>query len=81
MMNESGLTGESGDIKKSRDGDCFLLSSCLVASGDQCRAMVIAVGPHSQWGHIKASLFTESVNTPLQDQLETMTELVSCLCL
>lgn len=75
--NESSLTGEPDDLKKTRDKDCFLLSSCLVTEGEECRALVIGIGLHSQWGKIKANLVTESVNTPLQDKLEEMTKLSS----
>ena len=42
--NESGLTGEPKDIHKNRDGDCFLLSSCLLTEGQSCRAIVIGIG-------------------------------------
>ena len=72
MANESALTGESDDLKKTRDKDCFLLSSCLISSGDDAQAVVIGIGPRSQWGKIKANLVSESVNTPLQDKLEHM---------
>lgn len=70
--NQASLTGESHEIKKTRNGDCFLLSSCLVTDGEDCRALVIGIGPTSQWGKIKANLVTEAVNTPLQDKLEKM---------
>jgi len=73
------LTGEPDDIKKTKDDDCFLLSSCLVTTidgGSNCKAVVIGIGIFSQWGKIKANLVTESVNTPLQDKLETMTKQV-----
>jgi Ca2+-transporting ATPase len=72
MANESALTGESDDLKKTREKDCFLLSSCLISSGDDAHAVVIGIGPRSQWGKIKANLVSESVNTPLQDKLEHM---------
>jgi Ca2+-transporting ATPase len=77
LSNESTLTGEPDDLKKSKDKDCFLLSSCLITEGEEVRAMVIGIGRFSQWGKIKANLVTESVNTPLQDKLEDMTTLVS----
>ena len=73
------MTGEPDDIKKTKDDDCFLLSSCLVTTidgGSNCKAVVIGIGIFSQWGKIKANLVTESVNTPLQDKLETMTKQV-----
>jgi P-type Ca2+ transporter type 2C len=77
--NESALTGESDDLKKSKGGDCFLLSSCLITEGEEVHAVVIGVGPHSQWGKIKANLVSEAVNTPLQDKLEEMAQqVVSC---
>lgn len=75
--NESSLTGEPDDLRKTREKDCFLLSSCLVTEGEECRALVIGIGLHSQWGKIKANLVTEAVNTPLQDKLEEMTTQVS----
>lgn len=78
--NESALTGESDDLKKAKGGDCFLLSSCLITEGEECRAVVIGVGVNSQWGKIKANLVTEAVNTPLQDKLEGMAEKV-IICL
>ena len=74
--NESGLTGESDDLKKSLEGDCFLLSSCLITEGEEIRAVVIGIGLNSQWGKIKANLVSEATNTPLQDKLEVMAEKV-----
>lgn len=71
--NESSLTGEPDDLRKTREKDCFLLSSCLVTEGEECHALVIGIGLRSQWGKIKANLVTEAVNTPLQDKLEEMT--------
>jgi Ca2+-transporting ATPase len=70
--NESALTGEPDDVKKSKDTDCFLLSSCLLTAGEESHAIVVGIGIHSQWGKIKANLVSESVNTPLQDKLEEM---------
>jgi Ca2+-transporting ATPase len=75
-VNESALTGEPEDLTKSIGKDCFLLSSCLITAGEETRAVVIGVGPTSQWGKIKANLVSEAVNTPLQDKLEDMTELI-----
>jgi P-type Ca2+ transporter type 2C len=74
--NESALTGESDDLKKSRVKDPFLLSSCLITEGEECRAVVIGIGLNSQWGKIKANLVSEAVNTPLQEKLELMAEQV-----
>ena len=79
LSNESGLTGEPDDLKKSKTGDPFLLSSCLITEGNESRAVIIGVGIRSQWGKIKANLVSEAVNTPLQDKLEDMTNLVNML--
>jgi calcium-translocating P-type ATPase len=76
FSNEASLTGEPDDLKKTKEKDCFLLSACLVTDGEECRAIVVGIGTHSQWGKIKANLVSESVNTPLQDKLEAMTELI-----
>jgi Ca2+-transporting ATPase len=78
--NESALTGEPDDVKKSKMEDCFLLSSCLLTSGEESHAIVFGIGEHSQWGKIKANLVSEAVNTPLQDKLELMANQVS-ICL
>ena len=74
--NESALTGEPEDILKTKNGDCFLKSSCLITEGERCRALVTNVGVHSTWGSIKATLASDSVSTPLQDRLGSMTETV-----
>ena len=81
MSSEAALTGEPEDMKKTKNKDPFMLSSCLITSCDETRCIVIGTGTHSQWGKIKSSLVMESVNTPLQDKLETMTEMVSLLLL
>ena len=72
--NESALTGEPEDLRKTKTGDCFLKSSCLITEGERCHAMVIGVGRNSIWGRIKADLVNEPINTPLQDKLEEMTK-------
>ena len=65
------------DRKKSLDTDCFLLSSTVITQGEEVRAVVTGIGANSQWGRIKANLVTQPSNTPLQDKLETMCNLVS----
>ena len=76
LCNESSLTGEPDDLKKTYNKDPFLLSSCLITEAEENRAVVIGIGMSSQWGKIKANLVTEAVNTPLQDKLEEMTQRV-----
>ena len=73
ICDESSLTGESQEIEKSHDADCFLLSSCLIESGDQQYAVVISTGIFSQWGKIKSTLSMEAEPTPLQIRLERLT--------
>jgi len=73
LSNEASLTGEPDDLKKTKDKDCFLLSSAVITEGEECRAIVTGIGPSSQWGRIKANLVMEASNTPLQDKLEGMT--------
>jgi Ca2+-transporting ATPase len=78
LANESALTGEPDDLEKTKTGDCFLLSSCLITDGDNAHAVVVGTGLNSQWGKIKSNLITESVDTPLQEKLGVMTKQV-CL--
>ena len=54
LSNESSLTGEPDDLKKSMAKDCFLLSACLVTEASESKAIVIGICMHSQWGIIKA---------------------------
>ena len=75
--NESALTGEPDDLKKSPTHDCFLLSSTLLTEAeDRVRCICIAVGESSQWGKIKANLVTENPETPLQIKLADMAEFI-----
>jgi P-type E1-E2 ATPase len=78
-VSESSLTGEPEDLKKSQNGDCFLLSSCLITEGESVKAIVIGIGPFSQWGKIKSTLVLESEDTPLQVKLGVMTEKIGLI--
>lgn len=73
LSNESSLTGESDDVKKSKKTDPFLLSACLITECEQTHALVIGIGAFSQWGKIRAGLVNESPPTPLQTKLEAIT--------
>eukprot|EP01041_Mallomonas_annulata_P008298 gene8298-17059_t len=79
MVNESALTGESIDLRKSMEKDCFLLSSTVITDGEEVKAIVTGIGVNSQWGKIKANLVSEAVNTPLQDKLEDMSKLIGTI--
>jgi calcium-translocating P-type ATPase len=77
--NEASLSGEPDDIRKSYLEDPFLLSSSLITSGEEIRALVIGIGRHSQWGKIKANLIVEPSQTPLQAKLEKMTKQIGMI--
>jgi len=73
-VNESALTGETDDVEKKREKDCFLLSSCVITDADnKVKALVVGIGLSSQWGKIKANLLNVPVPTPLQEKLGKMT--------
>lgn len=68
-IDESSLTGETEPIRKgASDGDCWARSGTQVSEGSG-RAIVTAVGPHSEWGKTMALVVRESGNTPLQEKL------------
>lgn len=74
--NESALTGESDEKKKSikpvaQGGDIFLISGATVSAG-YCHMLVTAVGENSRWGRTKAKLVVETSDTPLQEKLDTL---------
>jgi P-type Ca2+ transporter type 2C len=85
--NESALTGESDDKKKSlqKEGgaeaekeqeqeeaaDVFMLSGSSLATG-YAHVLVTAVGEQSRWGKTKAKLAAETVDTPLQEKLDVL---------
>ena len=76
--NESALTGESEDKKKSLklaseggEGDVFMLSGSSLATG-YAHVLVTAVGEQSRWGKTKAKLAAETVDTPLQEKLDVL---------
>lgn len=69
--NESAMTGEPIDIKKSLQGDPFLYSGTSISEG-VATVLVVAVGEQSQWGVILKSLVVEPGDTPLQERLSTL---------
>jgi calcium-translocating P-type ATPase len=74
-VDESSLTGEPLDVKKSLSEDPFLLSGCLCTTGT-ATFVAIAVGKDSQWGKIQAALEKEHTDTPLQEKLDHMAQLI-----
>ena len=77
MSSQAALTGEPEDIKKAKGKDFIIYSSCLVTEADdKFSVLSLGVGINSQWGKIKASIEVEHADTPLQEKLNTMTELI-----
>eukprot|EP01036_Dinobryon_divergens_P029362 gene29362-38444_t len=74
-VNESSLTGESDDCKKdgpsNTKADHNLLSGTSLSTG-YAHMVVTAVGTNSRWGKTKAKLVAETVETPLQEKLNTL---------
>ncbi|OQR81907.1 calcium-transporting ATPase [Thraustotheca clavata] len=73
--NESSLTGEPDDVKKTPTTDPFLLSGCLLSAG-RCEAIVTAIGVESRWGRIKSKLVREERPTPLMEKLDEMVKFI-----
>mmetsp|Transcript_12190 Transcript_12190/g.19866 ORF Transcript_12190/g.19866 Transcript_12190/m.19866 type:complete len:1099 (+) Transcript_12190:101-3397(+) len=79
--DESSLTGEPEPRVKgaAAAGDPFLISSSTLTDlgrHPEVHMFVIAVGAQSQWGKIRAKLVSDPVNTPLQDKLDRMAQLI-----
>lgn len=67
-------TGEADEILKNED-DPFMLSGCQVTGGSGC-LVAIAVGKESRWGRIRDKLEQEIKDTPLQEKLDDMANLI-----
>ena len=66
--------GEADEILKNEE-DPFLLSGCQITGGSGC-FVAIAVGKESRWGRIRDKLETENKDTPLQEKLDDMANLI-----
>ena len=89
-MDESALTGESHSVKKESYEKCLELMhqrqkvpSPIILSGTNCiegkgKAIVLAVGDHSQKGIIKSTISNaqEKSQTPLEEKLDGIAELI-----
>ncbi|KAJ3442936.1 calcium-transporting atpase [Anaeramoeba flamelloides] len=77
--NESSMTGENDEVRKTPDEDCWVMSGTEVTQGEG-KYIVTAVGKHSQWGKImEKAKGKEDINTPLQDKLEVMADQIGKL--
>ena len=70
-MDESAATGETDVVKKSTDGDLFLLSGTNVTDGTG-RMLVVGVGENSFSGRITMATRSEVAETPLQEKLAVL---------
>lgn len=73
--DESGMTGETDEIKKDPEEHPFVTGSCLVTHGSG-RMLVTAVGRYSKYGDILATLQEEDEQTPLQEKLEVLAKYI-----
>ncbi|TNJ28912.1 Plasma membrane calcium-transporting ATPase 2 [Giardia muris] len=73
--DESGMTGETDEIKKDPEDHPFVTGSCLVTHGSG-RMLVTAVGRYSKYGDILATLQEEDEQTPLQEKLEVLAKYI-----
>ena len=74
-MSEAAITGESDLMEKDPEKDPFILSGTAVDEGTGIM-MVIGVGMNSFQGHLKSSLDAESGDTPLQEHLAHLADMV-----
>eukprot|EP00703_Trepomonas_sp_PC1_P002587 JAP94019.1 Plasma membrane calcium-transporting ATPase [Trepomonas sp. PC1] len=74
-VDESGMTGESDEVKKS-DAKPFLIGSCLVTHGS-AKLLVTSVGAHSIFGEILLTLQENEEDTPLQEKLDDLAKIIS----
>ncbi|CAL5996411.1 Calcium-transporting_ATPase [Hexamita inflata] len=74
-VDESGMTGESDEIKKSVEKNPFLIGSCLVTGGSGL-FIVTAVGKNSIYGDILLTLQENDEETPLQAKLDELAKII-----
>mmetsp|Transcript_25699 Transcript_25699/g.71910 ORF Transcript_25699/g.71910 Transcript_25699/m.71910 type:complete len:1007 (+) Transcript_25699:267-3287(+) len=69
-MDEASLTGETEPIDKGPDAP-FCRSGTQIVEGNG-KMLVVAVGPHSEWGKTLALVQTEQEETPLEEKLTVL---------
>ena len=78
-MDESKLTGESDQVDKNEVKNPFLVSSTECHEGS-CTALIVAVGQHSVFGHMRAMIESEGETyTPLQVKLAKLAKQLSLM--
>ena len=73
--NEASITGEPDLIEKGLDKDAFIISGTSIEEGDGL-ILVIAVGMNSFQGKMKEAIDEESGETPLQEHLEALADMI-----
>lgn len=74
-VDESAATGENDEIEKSAGSDPFVRSGSNVLEGSGT-AIVTGVGVNSFAGHIAMECRTEKADTPLQEKLAELADLI-----
>ncbi|CAM37872.1 putative P-type ATPase [Leishmania braziliensis MHOM/BR/75/M2904] len=74
-VDESAATGENDDVAKSAHGDFVLRSGSNVTEGEGT-ILVMGVGVHSFAGHIAMQVREPKEETPLQEKLEALANLI-----
>ncbi|KAG5508190.1 hypothetical protein JKF63_05445 [Porcisia hertigi] len=74
-VDESAATGENDDVPKSAHGDFVLRSGSNVTEGEGT-VLVMGVGVHSFAGHIAMQVREAKEETPLQQKLEELADLI-----
>ena len=76
VCDESSMTGEHEDVGKDVNSDPFIISGTNVIDGAGGVAMVVAVGESSFAGAISMAVREGKKDTPLQEQLNDMAEII-----
>jgi Ca2+-transporting ATPase len=76
VCDESSMTGEHEDSAKDVDVDPFLISGTSVVDGSGAVAVVVAVGETSTAGAVAMAVREGKKDTPLQEQLNDMAEVI-----
>jgi P-type Ca2+ transporter type 2C len=74
-VDESAATGENNDVPKSAHGDYVLRSGTNVTEGEGT-ILVMGVGVHSFAGHIAMQVREAKEETPLQEKLTELADLI-----
>ncbi|KAK7195074.1 vacuolar-type Ca2+-ATPase [Novymonas esmeraldas] len=74
-VDESAATGENDDVSKTAHGDFVLRSGTNITEGEGT-VLVMGVGVHSFAGHIAMQVRAAKEETPLQQKLEELADLI-----